>query len=84
MGLQVVAAQVEGEDLTPLSWVTSGDFGRFRISYPEFSQPVDLTLLILDPDGGLLYVEPIHRVISGAELGVSVEIPASRLREGLH
>lgn len=84
VGLQVVAAAVEGEGLSPLACVTSGDFGRFRISYPEFSHPVDLTLLILDPDGGLLYVEPIHRSISGAELGVAVEVPAARLRAGLH
>lgn len=83
-GLQVVAAWVDGEVLSPLGWAISGDFGRFRISYPEFTHPVDLTLLILEPDGGLIHVEPIHRVISGAELGLAVEILAVHLREGLH
>ncbi len=41
-------------------------------------------ILILEPDGGLIHVEPIHRVISGAELGLAVEILAVHLREGLH
>lgn len=80
-GLTVVAARVLGDALEPLGAVISDVYGSFRITYSPHLSPVDLTVLVMDPDGALLYREPVHRGIGGAELRIQVEVPRSALGE---
>lgn len=83
-GLRVVAVRIDGSGMQVLGGTVSGDFGRFRIAYTPLAGPVDLSLLVISPDGRLLFTEPVHRAISGAELRLEVGVPRSRLRSDLH
>lgn len=74
-GLIVVAAQVQPWGQDPLGAALSGDFGRFRITYPRLCYPADLTLLLFTPSGRPVFTGARHRQVSGAELRVTVEIP---------
>ena len=71
-----------GADL--LGWAVTGDGGRFRMEYPRLCAPPDLTISLFRPDGQLLYLEPPHRSIAGAELEVRVEVPLACLRPIVH
>ncbi len=73
-GHLVVAGRVLGNRILLLGRERSGPEGRFRVEYPPLSEPPDLTLLVLDPEGALLYIEPPHRSIPGAELHLVVEV----------
>ena len=81
VGLTVVAARVQDGALEPLGAAITNALGAFRIGYPPEPRPVDLTVLVLDQTGGLLYREPVHRAISGAELRIRVEVPRTALGE---
>lgn len=83
-GLTVMAGRLLPDGVQPLGWTLSGAEGRFRIQYPPLSEPADLVLYLFEEDGSLLYVEPPHRLIAGAELNLRVEVPLARLADGLH
>lgn len=75
VGLRLVVAVVETNVLSILGTCFSADSGKFRVSYPELSRPVDLTVFVFSPNGHFLFREPIHRAVSGAELVVRIEVP---------
>lgn len=83
-GLQVVAARLADDDVELLGGTISGDYGRFRVTYPPLAEPADLILFVYTPTGRLVYTEPVHRSISGAELRLHVEIPRRELVADLH
>ncbi|HWI63894.1 MAG TPA: hypothetical protein VNT75_18830 [Symbiobacteriaceae bacterium] len=83
-GLQVVAARLAGEEAELLGAAMSGDLGRFRVTYEPLPEPADIMLLVYSPTGRLVYTEPLHRCISGAELRLHVEIPRRDLIADLH
>lgn len=83
-GLQVVAARLLDDDVELLGGTISGDLGRFRVTYAPLAEPADLTLFIYTPEGRLIYTEPVHRAIGGAELRLHVEIPRLDLLHELH
>lgn len=83
-GMQVVAARLHGEQAEVLGAAVSGDLGRFRVLYAPVDGPADLTVLIFSSEGRLLFTEPLHRQISGAELCIRVEVPRSALSEQMH
>jgi hypothetical protein len=83
-GLQVVAARLLDDDVELLGGTISGDLGRFRVTYAPLADPADLTLFIYTPTGRLIYTEPVHRAIGGAELRLHVEIPRLSLIHDLH
>lgn len=83
-GMQVVAARLTRDDVELLSGAISGDLGRFRVTYEPFAEPVDLLLFIYTPTGRLVFTEPVHRSIAGAELRLHVEIPRGALIHDLH
>lgn len=84
-GLQVVAARLTGdEDMEMLGGAISGDLGRFRVTYEPLAEPADLLLFVYTPTGRLVYTEPLHRSIGGAELRLHVEIPRRALIHDLH
>ncbi|HYF94954.1 MAG TPA: hypothetical protein VD969_22290 [Symbiobacteriaceae bacterium] len=86
-GLQVVAARLTGGDeveLELLGGAISGDLGRFRVAYEPLDGPSDLLLFVYSPTGRLVYTEPLHRAIAGAELRLHVEIPRRNLICDLH
>ncbi|MFZ5814118.1 MAG: hypothetical protein ACOY93_02270 [Bacillota bacterium] len=74
-GLLLLAGRLQPEGIEWLGWTVSGPGGRFRIDYPPLEEAPDLVLFCCDPDGRLLYVEPPHRSIAGAELRLAVKIP---------
>lgn len=78
-GLRVVAAKIEDDELELLGDTTSGPGGRFRIDYPLMLAPVDLTIMVFSAGGNLVYREPVHRGISGAELQIRVSIPLNQI-----
>ena len=80
MGIVIIAAKVISEGLEVLGGAVSGDWGHFRITYSPVAVPVDLTLLLFSDAGRLLFREPVHRGIAGAELSLRVEVPLARLR----
>lgn len=82
-GLIVVAVQEQPWGLDSLGAALSGDFGRFRITYPRLCGPADLTLLLFTPSGSLLFTGACHRQVSGAELNVTVEIPGEAVEPHL-
>ncbi|HEY3364119.1 MAG TPA: hypothetical protein VGK74_03555 [Symbiobacteriaceae bacterium] len=82
-GMRVLVARIAPVGLEFLGAAISGDYGRFRITYVPLAIPADLTLLVCSPAGRLLYTEPVHRSISGAELVIQVEVPRARLTDGL-
>lgn len=75
VGARLVAARLEKNAIMILGIGLSGDYGRFRIVYPELRKPADLTLFIFSASGDLIYREPVHRAVSGAELALHIEIP---------
>lgn len=77
-GLRVVACRLLDGAVQELGWCESGDWGRFRVIYDPLDAPADLFLLVLTAAGGLVYTEPVHRAIGGAELVVTVTVPAGR------
>jgi hypothetical protein len=83
-GFQVVAVRLSQGSLEPLGVSVSGDLGRFRIQYEPLPEPADLTLLVYAEGGRLVYTEPVHRAIAGAELRLHVEVPYRALTAGLH
>lgn len=83
-GLQVVAARLAADGLEVLGETISGDLGRFRVTYEPLLEPADLQVLIYRTDGRLLFAEPIHRAIAGAELRLQIEVPDTALRSGMH
>lgn len=84
VGMQVVAARLVPEGVEPLGTALSRDMGRFRVAYAPLEEPADLLLFVYSPTGRLLYTEPVHRAIYGAELRLRVEIPAASLTRDLH
>lgn len=78
-GVQVVAARVTPEGAEPLGACVSSDLGRFRVMYDPLPDPADLTLFLFCPAGDLIYTEPIHRHITGAELQLRVQVPGETL-----
>lgn len=84
-GLQVVVARLKDDDEAELlGGVISGDLGRFRVAYEPLPEPADLLLFVYSPTGRLVYTEPLHRAIGGAELRLLVEIPRGALIHDLH
>ncbi|HYG57118.1 MAG TPA: hypothetical protein VD902_03520 [Symbiobacteriaceae bacterium] len=83
-GLQVVAARLVPGGVEPLGTTLSREMGRFRVTYEPLPEPADLFLYVYSPTGRLIYTEPIHRAICGAELRLRVEIPAALLSRDLH
>ncbi len=83
-GVRVVAARVEGGRAEILGESMSGDFGRFRVTYDPVPGPADLTVLIFSPEGRLIFTEPIHRLVCGAELCIRVEVPRTFDADPLH
>jgi hypothetical protein len=84
-GLQVVAARLlDGDHVELLGGTISGDLGRFRVTYAPLVEAADLTLFVYTPTGRLIYTEPVHRAIGGAELRLHVEIPRLDLIHDLH
>lgn len=83
-GLQVVAARLLEADAELLGSAISGDLGRFRVTYEPLLDPADILLLVYTPTGRLVYTEPLHRSICGAELRLHVEIPRRALIHDLH
>lgn len=83
-GVQVVAARLQDRQAEVMGTAVSGDLGRFRVTYAPIAGPADLTVFIFSPEGRLLFTEPVHRQISGAELSIRVEVPRTALAEALH
>lgn len=83
-GLRVVAARLMPGGVELLGATISGDYGRFRIAYEPLIGAADLTLLVFAANGQLLYREPVHRAITGAELNLRVAVPTSHLLIDLH
>lgn len=83
-GLQVVAARLVDGQVDVLGTAFSGDYGRFRILYEPLPAPADLTLFVFSPTGRLIFTEPVHRCIAGAELRLQVEIDRKQLLSDLH
>ena len=74
-GMQVVAVRLIGGEAVLLGVGASGDMGRFRVEYPALEGPADITVLIVSPKGQVLFTEPVHREIAGAELQINVQVP---------
>lgn len=72
----------DGPDL--LGWGVTGEGGGFRMDYPRLETPPDLVISLHRPDGQLLYLEPPHRSVAGAELQVRVELPLACLSPTVH
>lgn len=83
-GVRVVAARVAAGEAEILGMTVSGDYGRFRVTYEPVPGPVDLTVLIFSPEGRLIFTEPIHRHVCGAELAIRVEVPRMALCDPFH
>jgi len=73
-GHSVLAGRLLGDRILLLGQGKSGPEGRFRIEYAPLLEPPDLTVLVFDPAGRLLFIEPPHRCIQGAELQLVVEV----------
>ena len=84
VGMQIVAARLGPEGAEPLGTALSRDLGRFRVAYDPLDGPADLLLFVYTPTGRLVYTEPVHRAIFGAELRLRVEIPAACFSRDLH
>lgn len=78
-GLLVVAARVTPRGPEVLGYTVSGDYGRFRIDYQRLEGPADIALFVFSPDWHLLYTEPVHRQIEGAELQLQLAIPRRKI-----
>lgn len=83
-GMRVVAASVSGNRAEVLGVSLSGDYGRFRVTYSPVIGPVDLTVFIFSPESRLVFTEPLHRQITGAELHIRVEVSRTALCEAMH
>lgn len=84
VGLQVVAARLLGDEVEVLGTGFSGRLGRFRVQYDPVWEPADLTLFVFTPCGRLVFQEPVHRAIGGAELQLQVEVPRRLITADLH
>lgn len=83
-GMQVVAAREVPGGAELIGASVSGDMGRFRVTYEPLAEPADLFLLIYSPEGRLIYTEPVHRCITGAELRLTVQVPRQALTRSMH
>jgi hypothetical protein len=76
-GMRVLVARLIAGGHQVLGLSDSEDWGRFKVTYEPLAEPADLVVLIYTPDGALVYTEPAHRAITGAELRLDVAIPAA-------